>query len=246
MFTLLLTLLLSVTASAAEIDENGFVEVEGIADPNQPYVAGITAAEVIAFRNAAREIGDMHLTSEQTVQMTFLKDDTVRTQINTIIKRGKVIKSYRSDDGVYHAIVRVPIFGAQSVASVIMPRHEKAEPFPQPQQPVQTVRGGYTGVIIDCRGLGLVTAMSPVIKDANGNKIYGYKNLDCDFVIQNGMASYNNERRAGNNPLRIKAVKVDGFGKPCDPVVSVSDASLLLAENSKAHFLDKCAVVFLR
>lgn len=247
-FTLLLTLLLSVTASAAELEisDDGFVEVEGLGEAGQPYVAGLRAAEVMAYRRAAEEIGSIQIDSETNVSNGINLGDNARAQIHSIINRAKIVKEYQSEDGRYHAIVRIPVYGAQSIARVVMPRHEKVEPFPQPVQPVQTVRGGYTGVIIDCRGLGLVTAMSPVIKDSNGNKIYGYKNLDCDYVIQNGMASYNNERRAGSNPLRIKAVNVDGLIKPCDPVISISDASLLLAENSKAHFLNKCAVVFLR
>ena len=46
--------------------------------------------------------------------------------------------------------------------------------------PTGSAVGGYTGVIIDCTGLGLRPAMSPVIKAENGQPIYGYKNLDVD------------------------------------------------------------------
>ena len=44
----------------------------------------------------------------------------------------------------------------------------------------EMAQGDYTGLVIDCRGLGLKTAMSPVVKNANGTKIYGHKNLDVD------------------------------------------------------------------
>ena len=33
----------------------------------------------------------------------------------------------------------------------------------------------YTGAIIDCRGLGLRTAMSPVIVNDKGEKLYGMR-----------------------------------------------------------------------
>ena len=43
-------------------------------------------------------------------------------------------------------------------------------------------------LILDCRGLDLRPAMSPVIKTTAGEMIYGYKNLDSAEVIRRGMA----------------------------------------------------------
>ena len=107
--------------------------------------------------------------------------------------------------------------------------------------------GGYTGVIIDCTGLGLRPAMSPVIKAENGQPIYGYKNLDVDKVVASGMASYAHSdaeaTRAGANPLRLRAVSVD---HNANPVLSAGDANRLLLENSASGFLDATNVVFLR
>ena len=113
--------------------------------------------------------------------------------------------------------------------------------------PTGSAVGGYTGVIIDCTGLGLRPVMSPVIKAENGRPIYGYKNLDSDKVVQSGMASYARSdadaTRAGTNPLRLRAVSVDGGA---NPVLSSADANRLLLENSVSGFLDATNVVFLR
>ena len=113
--------------------------------------------------------------------------------------------------------------------------------------PTGSAVGGYTGVIIDCTGLGLRPAMSPVIKAENGQPIYGYKNLDVDKVVASGMASYAHSdaeaTRAGANPLRLRAVSVD---HNANPVLSASDANRLLLENSASGFLDATNVVFLR
>jgi hypothetical protein len=90
--------------------------------------------------------------------------------------------------------------------------------------------------------------MSPVIKNVNGSPIYGYKNLDYDKVIENGMASYAKDmsgaRRAGSNPLIVRAVDVENHGGT--PVLSVADANRVLIENGATHFLDNTRVVFLR
>ena len=108
--------------------------------------------------------------------------------------------------------------------------------------------GGYTGVIIDCRGLGLNPVMSPVIKNESGQKIYGHKNLNPDLVIEKGMASYSNGMqyvsRAGSNPLVLKAVRLEDHN--ANPVLSTADANRMLVENSATGFLEKLNVVFIR
>ena len=108
--------------------------------------------------------------------------------------------------------------------------------------------GGYTGLVVDCRGLGLKPVMSPVIKNASGEKIYGHKNIDPDFVIAHGMASYtsdvNKVSRAGSNPLVVKAVSLEDHNG--NPVISVADANRVLIENKTAGFLEKTNVVFIR
>lgn len=109
----------------------------------------------------------------------------------------------------------------------------------------------YTGAIIDCRGLGLSTAMSPVIEDTAGHKIYGTKNLDYDKIVTRGMAGYassfSDEKalaRAGSHPVVLKAV---GVTNHCMyPVIDQADATLLLCSTAKNNYLRNAAVVFIR
>ena len=121
-------------------------------------------------------------------------------------------------------------------------------PSTRPYTPSSAAVGGFTGLIVDCRGLGLKPVMSPVIKNENGEPIYGYKNLDYDKIIEIGTAGYStdstNVARAGSNPLVVRAVKIDGSTKG-NPVISVADANRVLIENNSSGFLDKMNVVFL-
>ena len=107
--------------------------------------------------------------------------------------------------------------------------------------------GTYTGLIVDCRGLDLQPVMSPVIKNTNGTKIYGHKNLDIDEVIKRGMADYiddtANVGRAGDNPLVVKAQAVENFNS--NPVVAIPDSNRILIENHATKFLKDLNVVFL-
>lgn len=108
-------------------------------------------------------------------------------------------------------------------------------------------QGDYTGLVVDCRGMGLEPVMSPVIKNSNGTKIYGHKNLDIDRVIREGMADYvddtSNIARAGEKPLVVKAQSLDNFNS--NPVVAIPDSNRILIENHATKFLKDLKVVFL-
>lgn len=134
---------------------------------------------------------------------------------------------------------------ATTLPSVTVPSHQGSSAA---AAPAGQAIGGYTGLIVDCRGLGLKPVMSPVIKNANGEPIYGYKNLDSATVIANGMASYTTDlskaTRAGSNPLVVKAVGLDNHNG--NPILSVADANRVLIENGATGFLDRTNVVFVR
>ena len=132
------------------------------------------------------------------------------------------------------------------------------EPPPPTEKPAQAaptsaprpyVRHGYTGLIVNCQGLGLKSVMSPVIKDTNGEPVYGHKNINPDFVVAYGMVTYSDDIngsdtvRAGNNPLVVMAVSLADHNG--NPVISVADAKRVLNENQSTGFLDKYLVVLL-
>ena len=233
------------------------------------------AAIADAQRNLAEQIAGVQVDSETTVQNLQIASDVVKTRVSALLKGAKII-SESAEDGAYHVVMALPLYGvSNSLASAVLPHTTHRESFPttilpEPDEPLYTPTqpetttvtttttrtttitnrqsGTYTGVIIDCTGLGLRSAMSPVIKTTAGEPIYGYKNLDSKKVIKNGMAGYSNGfggnvSRAGSNPLVVKAVGVDHY---FNPVVNVADAKIILEENGYTHFLDNCAVVFIK
>lgn len=108
-------------------------------------------------------------------------------------------------------------------------------------------KGNYTGLIVDCRGMGLKPVMSPVILNTNGTKIFGHKNLDIEKIVTMGMVDYvqdeNAVSRAGENPLIVKPVKLENFNS--NPVLSIADSNRVLIENHATKFLKELKVVFL-
>ena len=273
-----LLLLCNVVMAAGADFEMNRVEADGFGLPPEYASSGAQARLMArraaisdAQRNLAEQISGVQVDSETTVQNLQLSSDVVKTRVSALLKGAKVIsESY--EDGAYHVVMALPLYGVNnSLASAVLPRTTRRESFPatilpEPDEPLYTPtepepttipttstitnrqNGTYTGVIVDCTGLGLRTAMSPVIKTTAGEPIYGYKNLDSKKVIKNGMAGYassysGNVSRAGSNPLIVKAVGVDHY---FNPVVNVADAKIILEENGYTHFLDNCAVVFIR
>ena len=106
----------------------------------------------------------------------------------------------------------------------------------------------YSGVIVDCRGLGLQTAASPVIKTESGKIIYGDKDLDFDKINEIGMALYattmqESVSRAGTSPLIVRAIGVDKMKS--NPILTNADAKRVVSANEESGFFKKLNVVFL-
>ena len=220
----------------------------------QSRIMARRAAQADAYRQLAEIVKGVQVDANTTVEMAMVKSDTVNLSVNAIIKGAKVVSENFTSDGAVEVTMELPMFGASGgLAEAVLERPAYVEPFPEPAtQQVTTnitvnVTGGYTGLVIDCRGLRLNPVMSPVIKNARGQKIYGHQNLDYDKVIEYGMATYADNMsqafRAGSNPLIIKAIDTEDFN--ANPVVSMEDAKLILSENKVSRFLEDTAVVFL-
>ena len=207
------------------------------------------AAQADAYRQLAEVVKGVQVDASTTVEMAMIQSDTVNLQVSAVIQGARIVSENFTTDGAYEVTMELPMFGKSGgLAQAVMERPAVVEPFPQVNTKVTVeIKGGYTGLIIDCRGFRVNPVMSPVIKNAHGEKIYGHKNLDYDKVIEYGMASYAGSMseavRAGSNPLIVKAVDVEDFD--ANPVVSMADADLILSENQLSRFLDNTSVVFL-
>ena len=215
----------------------------------QARIMAKRAAVADAYRQLAEVVKGVQVDASTTVEMAMIQSDTINLQVSAVIQGAKIVSENFTTDGAYEVTMELPMFGKSGgLAQAVIERPAVVEPFPQVSTKVTVeIKGGYTGLIIDCRGFRVNPVMSPVIKNANGEKIYGHKNLDYDKVIEYGMASYASSMseavRAGSNPLIIKAVDVEDFD--ANPVVSMKDADIILSENQSSRFLDNTSVVFL-
>lgn len=235
-------------AQDIQIQGNGFIEVEGMKyfEQRVPLDSLRRMAIMDAYRSMAESIGELHVTSESTMKNFSELNDEVRMAVEKIVQGARLVSTTRDSEGNFHATVRLNLFGGtNSIANIVIPKDQPIEAFPQPK--ISTISSNYTGLIVDCGGQLVSTAMLPKIKSVSGKEIYAFKYLDRNMVVGRGMVDYSDSinsgtQRAGNNPLIIQAI----FVQDCDIVISDDDADKILAANSKSNFLKNCMVVFIK
>lgn len=250
--------LVSAETSQVVIQGNGYIEVEGFKEFSNainPATGRPTTLDELrrmaimnAYRYLAESIGNLNIeSSSQMINLSSL-DDVVRTRVEKMVLGAKVISVTRDSQNNFTAKVRLNLFGGQdSVANVIVPKDVQKMPFPKPM--VANIDANYTGLIVDCSGQDLSTAVLPKIISNSGEEIYAFKYLDRNMVVNRGMVNYADSanpglQRAGNNPLTVQAVFLQGDN--CDVIVSDDDAQKILAANQKSNFLSNCMVVFVK
>ena len=268
LFGLFLAILLitSVKVDAAPNWNTNTIQVTGmgVANPNMSVspahlsMMARRAAITDAYRQLAEVVNGVQVDAETTVEQMLLTSDIVRTKISAVIKGARIVSEGELSGGGYSVTMEIAMFGGEnSLAETVIERPTYIEPIPVPapdyrppviESPRPSYSGIYTGLVVDCRGLGYLNpVMSPVIKRDNGQKIYGHKNLDYDRIIREGMATYARDMseagRAGSKPLIVRAIDLEDHN--ANPVLSNEDADLVLYENQNSHFLDNIAVVFL-
>lgn len=214
------------------------------ADGN-PAVARIgaeKAAKLDALRNCLAALRGVQLDSGRTVGNALEGDTELRGRVEGLVRGFRVLGKprYYSDGGA-EMDVEVPLEG--SLSEALLPSSGAlagSEPTPQP--------GGPTSLVLDARGLKVVPALGPRVRDEGGLEVYGPSQLSEAGRRAGGAAAYAPDlgaaRRAlgdrvGDRPLILKALRAEG----ADIVISTSDAAQL-AERGKA-FLAAGKVVIL-
>ncbi len=214
-----------------------------------PAVARIgaeKAARLDALRNCLAALRGVQLESGKTVGSALESDAALSGKVQGLVKGFRQVGKprYFSDGGV-EIDVEVPLDGALSEA--LLPRDPEHPPAAAPEDAPPVV-GGPTSLVVDARGLKVVPALAPRVRDEKGKEIYGPTVLDAAGRRQGGGAAYAPDLdaaraafadRVGKRPLLMKAIQAQG----ADLVVSAADAELL--RGTTPPFLQQGKVVIL-
>lgn len=267
----LCVLLLSGTAMAATDITGGVIRVEGVSGVGQSFALKRIAAKVDAQRLLAEQIHGVQIDSNTTVENAIVTSDVVKASVSGVVKGAREVSCTTDEYGYVHVVMELPLYGgANSLAAAVIPNVPQQGFLPpsdiipvdtKPAAPAVTTNpnqatvgnlygatGQYTGLIVDCSGLGLQTAMAPAVYTDGKKVVYGLENFSHEQVINRGYVGYSNSatsgvQRAGSNPMVVKAQSIEHF---FNPVISKEEAAKILAENQMNGFLSTGNVVFVK
>ncbi|MFH0802741.1 MAG: hypothetical protein V2A78_10220 [bacterium] len=237
------------------------------------------AAVVDAQRNLGEIIKGVNIDSETTVKNLELESDVVHTRMQAFIKGAQILSEKQNVDGSYEVIMSVPMYGDDSLGQIVYPEVKDVAPAPEapaveappvetkPAEPaaappvekpaaaayIPEVTEPYTGLIIDCVGLHVYSAMSPKLIDEEGQELYGKMKVNASYAINVGIVGYwhtmdeaqKDTARVGNHPLVIKAKDKKGEGFfAVNPVIKTTDGLKVVTCNQASNFLNQCKVIF--
>ncbi len=240
----------------------GVIQAVGIGAPPewsygkpQARPMAITAARIVAYRNLLEVVKGVQIQSSTTVQNFMLTDDTIRSQVDGMIRGAQVIKTEYMSDGTVEVTVEMNLGGgfAQLVLPQDIKQVESIKTQPLAPAPKGAESGGssvaYTGLVLDARGLNAKPAMSPRILDESGQEVYGAAYVSRKNAVQQGMCGYTKNLkgamanpRVANNPLLVKGLRAEGEGRS-DIVISNADAAKLRSTSENLSLLKKCRVI---
>ena len=219
----------------------------GAPNPDAPNIAAARigaerAAKADALRNLLETVKGVRIDSQTLVVNAMTQNDTIRTQVQGIVKGARVVNTKFLSDGGVEVTIEVGMAGPLT-QTLIPPQSFGTQNVPKTGDAV------YTGLIIDSRGLELRPAMAPKVLDEDGKEVYGSAFVSQEWATKFGVMGYAKDLdgakkndRVTANPLVVKAVKVTGVGSS-DLMIRNADAQGLRDMTKNLSFLEQCRVL---
>lgn len=215
----------------------------------------LRAAQLDAYRNLLEVVQGVRIESSTTVKNFMVTDDTIRGQVDGMIRGAQIVKKEYMSDGTVEVTLEMSLKGG--FAQLVLPQNVKQiepiktsipEPPPEPET-APTKSNEFTGLVVDARGLNAKPAMSPKILDENNQEVYGAAFVSREYAVQQGMSGYSknidtalSNQRVTDKPLTVKGLKTEGGGRS-NVVISNADASKVRSASENLSFMKKCRVM---
>jgi hypothetical protein len=236
-----------------------FIVATGIGAPNPALPqsaqrpAAIRAAQQIALRNALETIKGIYINSSTTVNNFMVQSDVVSSSVSGFLKGFEQEgRTKYMEDGTVEITMKVPLDGIGGLGEKIIGGSLTDKPSVTQFEGKKAANAIiFTGLVIDCKGLGIKPALSPRVVDPTGKEVYGSAYVSHEWVTRNGVVGYSKEvekaalltDRIGKNPGKVKAQKASGLNST-DVVISEEDAASVRSAAANLKFLSECRVIF--
>jgi hypothetical protein len=195
-------------------------------------------------RNLLEFIKGVQLSSETKMDDFMVANDTVRTQVQGLIKNVEITDA-KFDGEIFTVTGRIKL---DKVRQSVVPYLPKSTGDEKPGK--SSGRYAYTGVILDCRGLPLIPAVTFRVLDQRGKVVYGPGIAEDEVLLNSGQCEYHTNMewakgsaKVADRPLIVKPVKLVG---PNNVDIVVTNAAADKMRHSKMNFLAKCRVLVVK
>ena len=217
-------------------------------DVEQARAMAEKEAVTSARRHLLEIIGGIQVESQTYIKDLTKGSEKIGKEIDHLLKESDVVDVAYLKDGSVMVTVTLKLLG--SLADLVLPKTiRRINPVKQSGAPNKEKGDAYTGLVLDCRGFEVITAMAPEIVDEDGKVVYGSAYVSRDYAVKKGMAGYTRDFKAnevhprvGERPLVVKGIRTAKSG-PSDIVVSNADSAKIRGTASNLSFLKQCRVL---
>jgi hypothetical protein len=206
----------------------------------------IRGTKIDAYRKAIELINNVWIDAETKIENFMLTSDVVRVKVQGMVRGLQSIGDpLYHNDGTMEQWYVFPLqgdfiqlfYGQETINSKIESGNNNQN------------RAIYSGLIVDCSGLGTNPALFPKIIDENGALLYSKESANYDSVLEYGLVGYHtdidaalNDSRVADNPMKIVGIKAAGKGKT-DIVITKSDADKIRSFGADHAIFNHCKVI---
>jgi hypothetical protein len=144
------------------------------------------AAFSVAVRNLLEVVKGVRIDAATLVENYMVQNDVIKSQVNGFVKGAQVEKTVESPDGSVEVFVKAPLWGVNSLYDPFLDQMGVQDQ----KLPPEPAEDGYTGLVIDARGLGVKPACFPSLLDDKGEAVFGPKTVDRATAQKDGMVHY--------------------------------------------------------
>lgn len=211
------------------------------ASPSQ-HAAAYAQAVQAAQRHLLAALLQVRLDAERTVGNVLQEAADKRQQLAALVAEADVVQTrYLPRQGV-EVTLQMALSGR--VTSLVWPATAAAAGTSG-----ETADAGYTGVIIDARGLAIRQALLPEVRDEAGETVYAPARVSTTAAVQRGYVVYTNALdhpqvapRVGEHPLIIQARGVAGEER-VNVLIRRSDAEIIHQSPTIRRLLERCQIL---
>lgn len=232
----------------------GVVHARGLGIPSkkldntsQRRLKALADAKLDAFSKILEVIQRVRIDGTTRVGDFADKNDIVMSKIETMARSAKMVKEEYLSNGNVKITMEMNLRGGFS--QLVLPEAIRALESIQVAKKMKNLSTGFTGLVVDARGLNAKPVMSPKIFDENDQEVYGPTFVSREYAVQQGVVEYTGDiaearkhKRVAGNPLTVKGLRTAGKGQS-DIVISNLDASKLISASENIRFMKQCRVV---